>query len=89
MTLNLKFLLLTAMAIIFIFLEKKFYNHAQVTRENEIKIQELKQENETKKKVIETKNQQQKLISNPTLSSDTAYRDRWVQLLWKKTDNLN
>lgn len=66
-----------------------FYNHGQTTKGNEIKIEQLQQENEIKNEVIETKNFQQKLISKPALSVDLAARDRWVLKLWEESAKTN
>lgn len=66
-----------------------FYNHTIEFADNKSEITDLKTTTEVQSNVIETKNYQQKLISNPTFSSDLAARDRWLQLLWSKSDKDN
>ncbi len=66
-----------------------FYQSGQTSKGNEIKIEQLQQENEIKNEVIETKNFQQKLISKPALSVDLAARDRWVLKLWEESAKTN
>lgn len=64
-------------------------HHERESAKNEIKIENLEKENKTQGGIIETKNDQQKLISKPDLDSDLTFRDKWLQLVWEKSDNIN
>lgn len=79
------FLILSAIVAAIFFAIK----HERKSAQNEIIVEEQKEEIKIKNEVIETKKFQQKLVSKPDLSSDIDARNDWLQELWASQERAN
>jgi Na+/H+ antiporter NhaC len=61
-----------------------YIRHERNSAKNEVKIENLEQENKGQNEIIKTNNIQKKLVSNTLVNNDVVARSEWLQLYFEE-----